>query len=67
MNITRLDADRYLVGSVIVTRTDNGWAAIPPADPTDPASLRDRPLFTMTTLDEALDMCAGAIEMLRPA
>lgn len=64
MNITRLDNDRYLVGAVVITRQADGtWAAIPP-DRND--GYPNRPLFTVGSLAEALDMAAGAIELLRP-
>lgn len=66
MNITRLDADHYLVGSVVITRQydkdgqQDRWAAVPRGD------VNERPLFTLNALDDALDMAAGAIAMLAP-
>jgi hypothetical protein len=65
IDITRIDSDHYVVGSVCLTRTvddtEHGrWEAIP-------LHGAGRPLFTADTLEEILDMAHGACEMMRPA
>ena len=59
MDIIRLDNDHYRVRGLVVTRQDNGWAAIP-----HDGSLSA--LFTTPTLDEAFDLAAQACEMFAP-
>jgi hypothetical protein len=62
IDITRIDADHYIVGSVCLTRTLDGsrWEAVP-------LHGAGRPLFTASSLEEILDMAHGACEMMRPA
>lgn len=58
ITITRLDADRFVVGRVTITRTDDGWAALAPG--------LDRPMFTAATLEEALESAAGFYTLFEP-
>ncbi len=60
IQITRIDADHYIVGRVNITREIDGWAACPPGD-------GERPLFTAKNLEAILEMAHGACEMMRPA
>lgn len=60
IQITRIDADHYVIGRVNITREIDGWAARPPG-------LDERPLFTAKNLEDILEMAHGACEMMRPA
>lgn len=65
IQITRIDANHYVVGRVhlkrIRTLDREHWRAVPDNN------VQERPLFTAPTLEEILDMAHGAVEMMRPA
>lgn len=74
MIVHRINTDCYLVGAVYICRyseaTTRGNAdEIERTDPTTWRAITSggHVLFGRDTLDEILDMAAGAIELLRPA
>jgi hypothetical protein len=68
IQITRIDANHYVVGAVHLIRQEMNGATGPDLWVARPHNNSDeRPLFTAATLEEILDMAHGACEMMRPA
>lgn len=62
VQITRIDADHYVVGQIHLVRFPDGWQAR-----VWPIAKEQRPLFTADTLEEILELAHQAVEMFRPA